>query len=215
MEDFLKYIDVILLGILIVVLLFVFRRLLGKRVGYEKPEVSTNNYPEVVLGNNTKTVDSPEEDKYKYPIGSLMQKLEVITEHDISFSAKTFIESSKKAFEMIVKAYASGSLDGVRDFISEKVYESFYQSSQQRRSEGQTLYVDIKQFMLAEIIDVNIDDNYDTQISVKYVSLQSRELVSGLQSPSMNQKATEIRETWVFAKNIKENTSIWKLVKTY
>jgi predicted lipid-binding transport protein (Tim44 family) len=216
-EDILQYIDIILLGILIVVLLFIFRRLIGKRVGYEKPEVPVSNYPEVIIGNNPKpqTNNAPVEERYKYPVGSLMQKFEIIAENDNTFHQKTFIDSSKKAFDMIVRAYADGNLDGIKDFVSDKVLDSFQSGVNVRKEKEQTLYVDIKQFILSEIIDVKIDDNYNTEISVKYITLQTREILSGLQAPSLNLKPSEVSEVWVFAKNIRENTSIWKLVKTY
>ncbi|MCL2567039.1 MAG: Tim44/TimA family putative adaptor protein [Alphaproteobacteria bacterium] len=215
MEDILQYIDVILLGILLVFLFFIFRRLLGKKVGYEKPEATaTISYPDVKAAGSSQNPNVDTEERYKYPVGSLMQKFEIIAENDSSFVAKNFIESSKKAFEMIVRSYAAGSLDSIRDFVSNKVFDSFLNGVNNRSAQGKTLYVDIKQFLLAEIIDVKIDENYDTQISVKYITMQTRELLEGLQAPSLNLKPSEVSEVWVFEKNIKENTSIWKLVQT-
>lgn len=211
MKEILHYIDIILLAILLLFLFFYFKRLLGKKVGYQKQEqeVSSTTYVEPKIENgNTQVVEPSKTSDYKYPIGSLMQKIEIIENNDDLFSSKSFINSSQKAFKMIVKAFSSGNLSEVKDFMSDKVYNAF-SSSVESRSEGKKdLHIDIKQFILSDIVDVKINDNFDAFISVKYITLQTR-------GEADNQKAIELSETWVFSKNIKENTSIWKLVKTY
>ena len=136
MEEILKYIDIILLIILLVVLFFIFRRLLGKKVGYEKPEPSANSYSEPIPNTTTTVINPTGENKYKYPVGSLMQKVEIIEENDDLFSAKSFINSSKKAFEMIASSYANGNIEEVKDLLSEKVYDSFASSINERIQQG-------------------------------------------------------------------------------
>lgn len=211
MKDILNYIDIVLLVILLLFLFLYFKRLLGKKVGYQKQEqeVQSTIYTEPTKADgNTKIVDNPDISEYKYPVGSLMQKIEIIEKNDDLFSTKSFINSSKKAFEMIVKAFNSGNIIGIKDFLSDKVYEAFSTSVDARPENKKELHVEINKFILSDIVDVKINENFDAFISVKYVTLQTRGI-------GANQKALELTETWMFSKNIKGNTSIWKLVKTY
>ncbi len=211
MKEILNYIDIVLLLLLLMFLFFYFKRLLGKKIGYQKQEMSTEISQEGLITttrNSSKTVDVPKSDNYKYPIGSLMQKIEIIEENDDQFSPKSFILSSKKAFEMIINSFYNGDISDVKDFLSEKVYETFNLSINNRSDENKKLNIEIKQFNLSEIIDVKINKNFDAFISVKYLTLQ-------LRGSKDNKKSLEISDIWVFSKNIKENTSIWKLIKTY
>lgn len=211
MNNILHYIDMILLTVLLLFLLLYFKRLLGKKIGYQKQEqeVSSTSYSETPVTNeNTKILNSSQENLYKYPIGSLMQKMEIIEANDNLFSSKSFINSSKKAFEMIVKSFNSGNIVEVKDFLSDKVYQTFSSNIEARADDKKKIHVEIKQFILSDIVEIKINDNFDAFISVKYLTLQVR-------GEGENQKAIELAETWVFSKNIKENISIWKLVKTY
>ncbi len=210
-EVFLEYIDIVLVGIVVVFLVFSLRRLLGKKVGYQKPEQTA----EVVLEKPTFTLknNTPEKETIsnKYPVGSLAHKVASISEKDPNFTQKKFIESAKKAFDMIVVSYAKGDVEKLKPFVSDAVYDYYLKSV----TEGAKKYfVQVQDFLIADIQDVEMKEDGLARIKVKFFTKQIREEYKeeGI-APSLDGvKPKNSSEIWTFSKNLNDNVSIWKLV---
>ncbi len=212
MDAVLQYIDLIVLAALAVVLFFIFKRMIGKKIGYQKNTlggaIPVQNVPTKAL----------EVESFKYPDGSLYHKMEIIERADSSFKKQDFIESAKKAFEMISSAFYNNNIQIIQNFVTTKIYDAFSEVVNQRAKEGKALQIQIKKFLLVDLVDIKIDENSNAYISVKYVTEQSRIEHSSeldLSETKQNQNLIkEITEIWTFTKNLKENVSIWKLAQT-
>ncbi|MFL1780610.1 Tim44 domain-containing protein [Candidatus Hepatincolaceae symbiont of Richtersius coronifer] len=222
MKELLNYVDIILIGLVVLFLFFTLRRVLGKDVGFkrsDKLEINPTN-PTISsspLGlKNAQSKGQEETYEEEYPAGSLAYKLSVIAKKDKSFTKKGFINSSKKAFELIVNSFASGDISKIEPFVSYKIYNAFANSITERNNQNKKLFVEIKDFLIADIYEVDSDDQDNVNIKMKFVTRQNRELYEVNQDPKdfSRNKPKDIFELWTFNKNLKDNVSIWKLVKT-
>lgn len=148
-----KYADMIILVIIIIVVFFKFKKVLGKRVGYQK---SKEENPNIFINtNNELNLDNT--GLNTYPEGSLAHSIRAIEIEDSSFEQKKFLESSKKAFMLIINKYYEGNLEDIRPYVGDNIYEGF--ESHLGNRIGKNLGVVINKVMSAEITHVNKEES--------------------------------------------------------
>lgn len=218
LKELLNYIDVIILLLLAIFLFFMLRRLLGKNIGYTREEhlkkqEQVGGIPEL----KTKIVNKEVvKSTIEYPVGSLAHTLMLITNLDQNFTTEKFLMSAKKAFLLIINAFIHDDLSSIEPLVSPKVYDVFCDSVASRKSRGEKILFLFKSFLLTDITAAKIE-NDSVFITVKFVSEQIRETIAedDVTTNLAEAKAKMISESWVFHKNVKENKSIWQLVKIF
>jgi len=142
-------------------------------------------------------------------------ELDIVLAKIPNFNRDSFLNSAKKAFEIIVCAFAAGDFETLRELTSKKIYDSFESIILKRQTEGQIAETDFIGIDKAQIVDAKIVRNV-AKIVVNFVSEQVNiikdakgEIVQG--DENFVQK---INDVWTFEKNLNKNSNIWLLSST-
>ena len=71
------------------------------------------------------------------PGGKVWEGLDAIAATDPTFSGKGFVEGARKAYEMIVTAFAKGDRDTLHNLLSKDVFDSFAREIDGREKRGE------------------------------------------------------------------------------
>ena len=200
----------IILLVFAVVAFIRLRSALGKRTGNEDP---LNNKSNFKFNNFKKPKQTKQSDAIS--LNSKDEILNYLSVSDKSFTQQSFIEGSKKAYEMIVQNYAMGNLSSIKDFISVDVYDGFAEAIELRNKLKQKLFNDVIEFDSVEIKDatllkdmVQIQVVFETKM-ISYGMNSDEELIEGNKdSPQV------IKDTWIFQKSIRSKDPGWELIST-
>ncbi|MBR2136693.1 MAG: Tim44/TimA family putative adaptor protein [Alphaproteobacteria bacterium] len=131
-----------------------------------------------------------------------------------NFNKNAFMNGARGAFELIVRAFYSDSMDTVKNLISRKVYDAFKAVIAERKEQNLSSEVDFICFDKSEIKNVKILKN-SVKIAVEFVTEQVNilkkadgEVIEG--DENFIQKITDI---WTFERNINAKNE-WLLVST-
>lgn len=132
-----------------------------------------------------------------------------------TFDTVHFAEGAEAAFVMIVEAFAKGERDTLKDLLSPSVYSAFDSVIAQREKDGETVETEIHAVRKLDIQDATVSDG-KAFITVQFtadetcvVKDKEGKIVSG--DPD---RVTEMRDIWVFAKDVKSKDPVWELVAT-
>jgi predicted lipid-binding transport protein (Tim44 family) len=212
--------------ILIAAAAIVFWRLkavLGSRTGFEKP-----GFDPLVL----KKPQPPQEieataiDVTAEPLPPIWQGfatedsvvakgLEAIAAASPDFAAKSFVEGSKLAYEMVLEAFSKGDKQALKPLLSKEVLESFSQEIDQRVKKGEQVtfqFVGVKsaKMELAEL------SGKRARIGMNFVG----EMIKATQDKDGNllegdtKKIHDVADFWIFERDVSQRDPNWKLVDT-
>ena len=146
---------------------------------------------------------------------SLVGALEKIREADESFNEKQFLKGARQAFTKIVSSFASGDLSEVKRFLGPAVKNPFDKAIAARKEAGQVLENKIERIVAADIISAEQSESLAT-LAVEFISHQ----VNLLKSADGNvingeiNKAEEVRDVWVFQRDMKSSNPNLQLIET-
>ena len=160
----------------------------------------------------------PSVDRWKgfaEPGGSVWAGLDAIAASDPSFSGEAFLEGARKAYEMIVLAFARGDRDTLHNLLSKDVYDSFAREIDGREKRGERAETAVVSIDEATIQDAQAHRG-SNRITVRFVSRlisahrnKAGEIIEG----SLDAEVT-IVDLWTFARNPASRDPNWKLVAT-
>lgn len=146
---------------------------------------------------------------------SLAGALDAIKAKDPSFDEKKFIEGAKYAFSGIVTQFAKGDLSSVAWLLGPAVLNPFEAALAERKSRNETLENRIDRIVAADIVEATLNGTVAT-IAVEFVSYQTN-VVKDAQGQILDgdpTKAEEVRDLWVFRRDIASENPNWQLVET-
>jgi len=140
--------------------------------------------------------------------------LDAVAASDPSFSRERFIEGARKAYEMIVSAFAKGDRDTLRRLLSPEVYDNFAREIASREAKGESV-----ETAVVSIDDVRVEDarseqgvnNVTLRFAVKLMTTRrdrEGQLVEGGEHP------VSVVDLWTFARALASRDPNWKLVST-
>ncbi|MFC7292350.1 Tim44/TimA family putative adaptor protein [Hirschia litorea] len=181
------------------VAVFVLSRLyivLGKKTGAEPPpsvirEAAKNR----VSGEDNADVSSIRP-AFTGPGAAAMEE---ISRMDRLFTPTDFVRKSKKAYEMIVEAFAEGDKKTLSNLLVDDVYEA-YVSAIDAREESGAEPLRLMRLKSAEIADAEIIDGSIGQVSVSFEA----QLSDG-------ENLRTAKEIWTFERALKESNPAWLL----
>ena len=146
---------------------------------------------------------------------SLAGALDEMKQVDQSFTEKEFLDGARLAFSNIVGAFAKGDLSEVARFLGPAVKEPFEKAIAKRREAGQTLENKVERIVAADIVSATQEDSLAT-LAVEFISHQVNLLkdASGKIIDGEDNKAEEVRDIWVFQRNMKSQNPNWQLIET-
>ncbi len=146
---------------------------------------------------------------------SLAGALDQIRSQDPLFDEKKFLDGAKAAFTKIVGCFASGDLSPVERFLGPAVYQPFLKAIDARRAAGQTLENRIERLAAADIVAAKTEES-SAILSVEFVSHQVNVLrdASGQILDGAVGQAEEVRDLWVFSRDMRSANPNWQLIET-
>lgn len=146
---------------------------------------------------------------------SLAGSLEKMRQADESFNEKKFLEGARLAFTNIVSAFAIGDLTDVLRFLGPAVKNPFEKAIAERKESGQTLENKVERIVAADIVSVEQSDGLAT-LAVEFISHQVNLLkdASGKILDGEVNKAEEVRDIWVFQRDMHSKNPNWRLIET-
>jgi len=146
---------------------------------------------------------------------SLAGALDKIKQKDESFNEKQFIDGARLAFTKIVEAFAKGDLSEVERFLGPAVKGPFEKAIASRKAAGQTLENKIERIVAADIVDVSQEGSLAT-LTTEFVSHQvnvTKDAAGHVVGGEPN-RAEEVRDIWVFQRDINSPNPNWQLIET-
>jgi predicted lipid-binding transport protein (Tim44 family) len=138
-----------------------------------------------------------------------------IAEADHSFSARSFVEGAKIAYEMIVEAFAKGDKAELKNLVSREVYDGFASEIDQRGKNGLKLDTKFVGFEKAEVAAAEMQGKR-ASVTMRFVSqLISATLDnSGAVVEGDPKEIREVVDVWTFERDVNSRDPNWKLVAT-
>ncbi len=189
--------------ILAVIAVFVISRLyavLGQKTGHEQP---ARRFKEAVARPTEREDEAPaEEERPRLRAaftGPAAGGLESIANVDASFSPDDFTKGARRAYEMIVNAYAEGDRNALRTLVDDDVYEAYTAAIDERQKTGAEP-MRLVRLRQARIVEASLDEAGMARVAVSFES----ELSDG-------DTMRPAREIWTFKRSLKSQDPNWLL----
>lgn len=131
------------------------------------------------------------------------------------FNKDNFMRGACRVFEMVLHAFNSGNITGIKNLLGKKIWDALNQTINFRKENNITSEVDFICFDKSEIKDVKLLKN-SAKIAVEFVSEQINilknsdgEVIEG--DENFVQKITDI---WTFERALNAKNNQWILVST-
>ncbi len=235
MTGFIDIYTIIFLAIAVVIFLRL-RNVLGRRTGNERPPFDPYSRREaqgqgagsdkvIDLPRRTAGHDVPVQDiepaaaeqiKVIAPAGStLHEALKTVAAADRSFDPKAFLDGSKRAYEMIVTAFAEGDRKQLRQLLNREVFDGFVAAIDEREKRGETIEFKFVGIDRAEITGASVK-NGTVQITIRFLSklVSATHDKSGAVVDGDPVHVGDVTDIWTFAREAASRDPNWKLVAT-
>ena len=217
-----SYIDIIVFAVLAGVLILRLRSVLGRRTGNEKPPQENERFGHI--GREAETEDTvvpmpqrdvqPPAEPVKAPEEAL-DGLEAIQAADPNFVPEAFLGGARRAFEMVLEAFAEGDVETLRNLLNDDVFANFKAAIEDRQAAGERLETDVVSF-----IDIAIDEaalnGREAAVTVRFVTEQVN-LVSNADGEIVEgnpEQTVRVVDLWTFARDVRARDPNWRLVAT-
>lgn len=215
------YLDIIFFAVITVFVLARLWSVLGRRNDDEAQRRNPFVVPPpqeddvLVLPDKTRTPESPAVIAHGYAPTSLAGMLDQMKTIDATFDEKQFLQGAKTAFTRIVEGFALGDLSSIERWLAPPVLQSFRRAVAARQAAGHVLESRLDRIADADISSANLDDTR-AELTVTFVSHQinvTRDAQGAIVAGQPDQPE-EIRDVWVFARDLKSGDPNWTLVET-
>ncbi len=213
--------DIIILLIVVVLVFGKLKSLLGTRPNISSPqhkitEESVAKIFDMIAKEAEKQKQALENTSEKSPETEELSETDKVLSKIPHFNKEHFINSAKKAFEIIVTSFSKGDTETLESLVSKKLNKKFQEIINQRKAEGITSETDLIGFDEAEITSAKISSDDIAKITVKFVSEQVNilknkddEVIEGDENFIQN-----ITDVWTFERCLTSTSPNWLLVST-
>jgi predicted lipid-binding transport protein (Tim44 family) len=223
MSEGFAYIDILFFAMVAAFIALRLRSVLGRRTGQERRRSNgwggarANGHGDNVVNLPDRSQSAAETDRAIADLDDSKVKtgLTQLRLADPEFDLRGFIDGAKKAFEVIVDAYASGNKEALAPLLADDVLAGFTSAIDQRQAAGQTLETQLIAIQDAQVADAAMLDSR-AQITMRFTSEQvnilrdsAGNVVDG--DPSA---AEEVVDIWTFERDTRSDDPNWILVET-
>jgi predicted lipid-binding transport protein (Tim44 family) len=234
MNGFMDIYTIIFLVIAVVIFLRL-RSVLGRRTGSERPPFDPYSRRQAQPGGaSDKVIDLPrraaareavpadvesaaeERIKVVAPAGSsLHDALKSVAAADRGFDPNAFIDGAKRAYELIVTAFAEGDRKTLKQLLSREVYDGFVAAINEREGRGETIEFKFVGIDRAEITGGGVKGT-TAQITVRFLSklISATRDKNGAVVDGDPAHVGDVTDIWTFARETASRDPNWKLVAT-
>jgi predicted lipid-binding transport protein (Tim44 family) len=141
--------------------------------------------------------------------GVVLTGLAAVRARDPSFDAAQFLGGAKGAYEMIVKAFAAGDRDQLRNLLSPGVMAGFETAIATREAESRTETVEFLHPPRADMEKAEVVGADLARVTVRFLA-EFRSRTKGPEGEGVDDRRTA--ELWTFERDLKSRDPNWLLV---
>jgi predicted lipid-binding transport protein (Tim44 family) len=141
--------------------------------------------------------------------------LDALAAADPRFNAQAFLSGARKAYEMIVTAFAKGDRETLRPLLSDDVFRNFDAAIAAREQAGETMKTAVVAIEDSAIDSALIDANA-ARLKARFVSKlmsERRDRSGAIVEGGLGHTST-MKELWTFERALRTSDPNWKLVAT-
>jgi predicted lipid-binding transport protein (Tim44 family) len=194
-------IDLIILAAIAVFVISRLYAVLGQKTGAEPPARRMREAPVRAPDRDDDGAVEPAEKRRQRPAftGPAAAGMEAIAVEDDSFSPEEFTRGARKAYEMIVAAFADGDRDALRQLVDQDVFDAYSDAIAERERAG-TEPMRLVRLRQARIAEASVD-----------AKNMARVLVSFESDLSDGENLRTAKEIWTFKRQLKIDNPNWLL----
>ncbi len=190
--------------ILAAIAVFVISRLyavLGQKTGAEPPAHRLREAPVRAPDRDDETIVDGQDKRRLRPAftGPAAAGLEAIAVEDTAFLPEEFTRGARKAYELIVAAFADGDRDALREYVDQDVFEAYSDAIAEREKSGAEP-MRLVRLRQARIFEASVDAGGTGRILVSFES----DLSDG-------ENMRSAKEVWTFKRTLKSDNPNWLL----
>ena len=222
-----QYLDIIILLVVVVLIFQKLKTLLGTRPDMEERNIAETKATKLIdiinkeLEQTEEKLSEIKKEETKNQQSTTEEKTELSeTDKALSlipnFNKENFINSAKKAFELIVTSFSKGDVKTLEMLVNLKLFKKFQEVINQRQNDGITSETDFIGFDSAEITHAEITKNDIAKITVKFISEQVNLLRNkeGEVIEGDEQYIQNITDVWTFERALTSTSPNWLLAST-
>jgi predicted lipid-binding transport protein (Tim44 family) len=198
----LALLELVIFAALAAVVLFQLYAVLGRRVG-RQPEDAETEADRPTLATDARRPDD-EPVTGLAPVG-----VAAIRQRDPAFEPHRFITGARSAYEMVVKAFAAGDRETLKDLASASVYQTFDKAIGQREADGRTEQVEFLQPPRADLESAEMDKDV-ARVKVRFLA-EVRNRSKGPDGEAVDDHRTA--EVWTFERRVDSRDPNWALAR--
>jgi predicted lipid-binding transport protein (Tim44 family) len=145
--------------------------------------------------------------------GAAETGLDAIVAADRRFDGRGFIDGARRAYEVIVTAFAKGDRDTLRPLLSKEVFDGFSGEIARREQAGETMETAIVAIDSALIEAARAAPRLNeitVRFAVRLMSIRKDKAGETIEGGN----TTPVEELWTFARDPRASDPNWKLVAT-
>lgn len=194
-------IDVIILAAIAVFVISRLYAVLGQKTGAEPPARRYREAAARPVGPQDDAAVEGEDKPRLRPAftGPAAAGMEAIANIDASFSPEDFTKGARRAYELIVGAFADGDRDALKQLVDDDVMEVYSAAITEREKSGAEP-MRLVRLRQARIVDASVDEAKMARVLVSFES----ELSDG-------DNLRPAKEIWTFKRSLKSSDPNWLL----
>ncbi|MDB5452793.1 MAG: preprotein translocase subunit Tim44 [Caulobacteraceae bacterium] len=197
-----QFLVIIIFAILAAVVLYQLYAVLGRRVGRGPDDLPQ---PVEAGRRDGEPRNLPREETR----GGALQGAAAIRARDPAFDVSSFLSGARRAYEMIVRAFAAGEREDLQPLLSPPVYKSFEAAISAREARGETETVEFIHPPRADLEEIVVDGDV-AQAKVRFLA-EHRSRTKGAEGEGVDDRRTA--EVWTFERNLANRDPNWLLVR--
>lgn len=145
----------------------------------------------------------------------VQKKLYDIMDADLHFDLTRFLQGSKVAFEMVIKAFSEADKTTLKSLLSRDLYATFESELERREKSGEYDHTTLVSILSVQVTDASLSQG-KAQVTVDFVSKQvtvTKDAEDNITDgdPSL---AETVEDSWVFERDVKSSDPNWTIVVT-
>ena len=194
-------VTLVILAVLAAVVLYQLYAVLGRRVG-RQPE-------DVELDAHRKAQALPAEEGASAEPQVALTGLPALRARDASFDVGHFLDGARRAYEMIVSAFAERDRETLEGLLAPNVLAGFEQVMTEREAAGETETVEFLQPPRGDLESIVVDGDI-AKIKVRFLA-EHRVRAKTAEGDSVEDRRTA--EVWTFQRDLADRDPNWILVR--
>jgi predicted lipid-binding transport protein (Tim44 family) len=195
-----QVLELLIFAALAGVVLYQLYAVLGRKVG-RQPEDNAELAPRAVLAGPTAARPPTE--------AVALNGLAAVRARDPGFDIDHFLQGARGAYELIVRAFATGDRAALKGLVSADAMKGFEAVMAKREAEGRSETVEFLQPVRADLEDSRVEDDC-ARLKVRFLG-EFRSRSKGPEGEAVDDRRTA--EHWTFERPLASRDPNWTLVR--